>query len=232
MNVDIQPLIDNWQMYLSGFSMTIFLTVTALSIGMLLAIVFSVIKDGSNRWLIWLVNGIVFYFRGTPCLIQIYLIYYGLAQFEWINDTVLWVLFSEPVFCVMLALTLNTAAYTTEIIYGGITATPKGEVEAAIAFGYSRMMRLRYIIFPSLIRRIIPIYANESVFLMQATALASTITVVELTQVARLMNSRFFIPFEAFIFAALFYMLTSYLIFWSMNKLEQKLSAHKMESKT
>ncbi len=124
----------------------------------------------------------------------------------------------------MLALTLNTASYTTEIIYGGIKATPKTQIEAVQAFGFSFFSGLLHIILPSVIRRIIPFYANESVFLMQATALASTITVVELTQVARIINSRFFIPFEAFLFAALFYMLISYVIFYSLSLLERKLN--------
>ena len=123
-----------------------------------------------------------------------------------------------------LALTLNTAVYTTEILFGAIKATPRGEVEAAYAFGYRRSQALRHIIFPSVIRRIIPLYANEAVFLMQATALASTITLFELTQAARIVNSRFFIPFEAFIFAALIYMCMSYAIFYSLSRLDRHLN--------
>ena len=222
--LDFKPILDNLDFYLTGFAMTITLTVVSLMIGLVIALTFAIIKDGKTTWLIKLIDGFVFYFRGTPCLLQIYLIYFGLAQFEWLQNSILWVAFREPVFCAILVLTLNTCAYTTQIIYGAIKATPKGEIEAGYAFGFNRLGNLRYIILPSVLRRIIPLYANETVFLMQATALVSTITVVELTQVARVINSRFFLPFEAFIFAALFYMTISYAIFIGLHFLEKKLS--------
>ncbi len=221
--INTQAITENIDFYLAGFANTIMLTVVALAGGLVLAVIFAIIKNGHHRIVIKMVNVLVFYFRGTPLLIQIYLIYYGLAQFVWMQNSILWVAFQEPVFCALLALTLNTAAYTTEIIYGAIKATPKTEIEAGYAFGFSHFGNLRHIIFPSVIRRIIPLYVNESVFLMQATALASTITVIELTQVARIINSRYFVPFEAFIFAALMYMLISYLIFAIFHLVEKKI---------
>lgn len=221
--INTQAIIENIDLYLSGFANTIMLTAISLSIGLVLALTFAIIKDGHNRIIIKMVNTLVFYFRGTPLLVQIYLIYYGFAQFSWIQNSILWIAFQEPIFCALLALTLNTAAYTTEIIYGAIKATPKAEIEAGYAFGFSRFGNLRHIILPSVIRRIVPLYVNESVFLMQATALASTITVIELTQVARIINSRYFIPFEAFISAALMYMLISYLIFGIFHLVEKKI---------
>ena len=222
--IALEPIFENFELYLSGLLLTLLLTVVSLSVGLALAAAFSVIKTGRQKALIGAIDMLVLYFRGTPCLIQIYLVYYGLAQFSFIRDSFLWVAFSEPLFCALFALTLNTAAYTTEILFGAIKATPKGEIEAAHAFGYSHMQSLRHIIFPSVIRRIIPLYANEAVFLMQATALASTITLLELTQAARIINSRFFIPFEAFIFAALIYMCMSYVIFYSLNRLDKHLN--------
>ena len=222
--ISLEPIVENLELYLSGLTLTLLLTAVSLSVGLALAVVFAVVKTGRQKALIGVVDMIVFYFRGTPCLIQIYLVYYGLAQFAFIRDSFLWVAFSEPLFCALLALTLNTAAYTAEILFGAIKATPKGEVEAAYAFGYSRLQSLRHIIFPSVVRRIIPLYANEAVFLMQATALASTITLLELTQAARILNSRFFIPFEAFIFAALIYMCMSYAIFYFLNRLDKHLN--------
>ncbi len=222
--ISLEPIFDNFELYLSGLSMTLLLTLVSLGVGLVLAVLFSVVKAGRQRALIGAIDLFVLYFRGTPCLIQIYLVYYGLAQFAFIRDSFLWIAFSEPLFCALFALTLNTAAYTTEILFGAIKATPRGEVEAAYAFGYSRIQALGYIISPSVVRRVIPIYANEVVFLMQATALASTITLLELTQAARIVNSRFFIPFEAFIFAALIYMCMSYAIFYSLDRLDRHLS--------
>ena len=214
---------DSFGDYLSGFVMTIFLTVVSLICGLLLAITFCVVKYRSIPFVVKPIDALVFYFRGTPCLIQIYLVYYGLAQFEWMQDSWLWIFFKEPIFCALFALSLNTAAYSTEFIYGAILVTSKGEIEAAKSFGFSSLNLLKRIIFPSVIRRVIPLYANEAIFLMQATALASTITVVELTQVARITNSRHFIPFEAFMTAAVFYMITSYSIYYCLNRLEKKL---------
>lgn len=222
--MDFATIIGLLDKYLLGFAMTIFLTVTALVFGLIIAILSSIVKyNNRHKWFIHFTDIWVFYFRGTPCLIQIYLIYYGLAQFSFIRDSFLWIALSEPVFCALLALTLNTAAYSTEFIFGAMKATPKGEIEAAKAFAFGSYARVRHIIFPSVIRRIIPLYANEAVFLMQATALASSITVIELTQVARIINSRFFIPFEAFLTAAFFYMLTSYAIYGTLKYVEKRL---------
>ena len=226
MNTDFSIIIDNVDLYFSGFLTTLLLTFVSLFLGLILAIIFSIIKYGSTTWLIKIVNIIVFYFCGTPCLLQIYIIYFGFAQFEFVRNSIFWVFFSEPMFCALLALTLNTASYTTQIVYGAIKATSKGEIEAGYAFGFSKFSNLRYIIFPIVFRRIIPLYANESIFLMQATALASTITIVELTQIARIMNSRYFIPFEAFLFAMLFYMSISYVILFFLRLLELRVNKH------
>ena len=227
----LEPIFENIGLYMSGLSMTLLLTLVSLGIGLVLAVVFAVVKTGGQKALIGAIDLFVFYFRGTPCLLQLYLVYYGLAQFAFIRDSFLWVAFSEPLFCALFALTLNTAAYTTEIIFGAVKATPRGEVEAAHSFGYSRIQALRYIIFPGVIRRILPIYANEAVFLMQATALASSITLLELTQAARVVNSRYFVPFEAFIFAALIYMCMSYAIFYLLNRLDGHLNPARASSR-
>ena len=218
-----------WQnifLYLQGVGITLFLTISSLLVGLVISVLCFIAKNSKYFLLKWLVNSYSFYFRGTPCLIQIFLIYYGLAQFEVMRESFLWFLFEQPLFCAWLALTLNTGAYTTEIIYGGVKATSKNEIEAIKSFGFNNWQSLIYFFMPSVARRILPVYCSESIFLMQATALASTVTVIELTQVARIINSRFFIPFESFITAAIFYMLISYSFILLFRQLEKKYCKH------
>ena len=137
------------------------------------------------------IRAFVYFFRGTPLLVQMFIIYYGFAQFEAIKTSFVWYFFKEAWFCALFAFTLNTAAYTTEIIRGAIEATTHGEVEAAKAAGMSRLLMLRRIVLPSAFRRALPQYSNEIIFMLHGSSLASVITIVDITGAARIINSRF-----------------------------------------
>jgi arginine/ornithine transport system permease protein len=126
----------------------------------------------------------------------------------------------------LLAFTLNTAAYTTEIIRGAIVATPHGEVEAARAAGMSKMLMFRRIVLPSAFRRALPAYSNEIIFMLHGSSLASVITIIDITGAARIINSRFYSPYEAFLTAAVFYLCLTFSIIWVIKKLEFRWSAH------
>ncbi|MEP1703544.1 MAG: ABC transporter permease subunit, partial [Marinobacter sp.] len=177
-----------------------------------------------------LINGPVWFytyiFRGTPLLIQLYIIYYGLAQIEGIQQTFWWDIFREAFYPALLAFTLNTAAYTTEIIRGAIVATPSGEIEAAKAYGMSWELRMRRIILPSAARRGVQAYSNEVIFMLHASAIASVVTLVDLTGAARNIYSRFYAPFDAFIFVALLYMILTFMLVFAFRKLENYLLQH------
>lgn len=203
MNLD--AILENFPRYLEGAQATAELLAISLLIGLLLAIPLAVLRTLPIPWLsrpIWLYT---YVFRGTPMLVQLFLIYYGLGQFEWMQQSALWPLFSSAWFCACLTFVLNTCAYTTEIIAGSIRALPYGEIEAAKALGMTRWVMLRRIVLPSALRRSLPAYSNEVIFMLHGTSLASVVTIMDLTGAAREINSTYYIPFEAFITAALFY---------------------------
>ncbi len=158
----------------------------------------------------------LFFFRGTPLLIQLYLIYYGLSQLIVVQGT----LWQEAWFCALFAFVLNTAAYTAEIIRGAINSMPKGEIEAAKAYGMSTPQAFRRVILPSSLRRALPAYSNEVIFMVHGSAVAGIVTIVDLTGAARIVNSRYYAPFESFLFAGICYMMLTFVIIWGFRKLE------------
>ena len=152
-------------------------------------------------------------FRGTPLLVQTYLIYFGLGQFEWIRESVLWEpILSKAWWCALIAFSLNTAAYTTELLRGSIITTSKGEVEAAKACGLGKWMRLRRIVLPSAFRRALPAYSNEVIFMLHGSVVASTITIQDLLGVGRWLNGRYYLAYEGFITAAVMYLIIVLLV--------------------
>lgn len=225
--MDFSIIFDNIGIYLEGLNNTVQLVFLSLVIGFVIAVPLAVLLRTSKNPLVTLpIRGYVFFFRGTPLLIQMFLIYYGMGQFEPVRESFLWPFFKEAYFCALLAFALNTAAYTVEIIRGAMAATPAGEVEAAKAMGMSRMLMLRRIILPSAFRRALPAYSNEVIFMLHGSALASVITIVDITGAARIINSRFYSPYEAFLTAAAFYMAITFTIVWLFKKLEFRWYAH------
>ncbi|MCR8916249.1 ABC transporter permease [Marinobacter panjinensis] len=212
--------------YWGGLVTTVQLVFLSLILGLVLAVPLAIMRTSKNP----LINAPVWFytyiFRGTPLLIQLYIIYYGLAQIEGIQQTFWWDIFREAFYPALLAFTLNTAAYTTEIIRGAIVATPSGEIEAAKAYGMSWALRMRRIILPSAARRGVQAYSNEVIFMLHASAIASVVTMVDLTGAARNIYSRFYAPFDAFIFVALLYMALTFLLVFAFRKLENYLLKH------
>lgn len=162
-------------------------------------------------------------FRGTPLLVQLFAIYFGLGQFEVIRDGFAWPLLREAWFCAFLTLGLNSAAFTSEIIRGGLLGLEKGQVEAATAFGFSNWKKLRFVILPQLMRISIPAYSNEIILVLKGTSLASTISLLEITGLAKKLSSTNFTPFEAFISAGIVYLAIVLALTWMMQRLERRL---------
>jgi arginine/ornithine transport system permease protein len=155
--------------------------------------------------------------RGTPLLIQVYLIYYGLGQLEWIqarwDDIWPWTYFKEPFFCALLAFSLNTAGYTAEMLAGAIRETSAGEIEAAQAYGMGPWRTMWRVVLPSALRRSLPAYSNEVVMMLQSTSLASAVpSMIDVTSAASRVYSKFYLPFEAFLFAAGIYLLATFML--------------------
>ena len=225
--MDFAPILDNFHLYLDGFVTTIQLVFWALAIGLAMAIPLAILRTSSNP----VVNGPVwaytYFFRGTPLLVQMFLLYYGLGQMQFMIDLSQSFDFLKNAYWYALtAFTLNTAAYTTEIIRGAIRGTPYGEIEAARACGMSRAQTYRRIILPSAFRRALPAYSNEVIFMLHGSAIASVITIVDLTGAARIIASRHYNPFEAFIAVGVFYFCITFTLIGGFRLLEQHWFAH------
>lgn len=228
--MDFQIIIDSIPQLLGGLQLTIQITLIALLIGFVCAVPLALLRLSKNP-LIWMpVYGYIFFFRGTPLLVQIFLIYYGVGQFRpFMQDLGLWTLFREAYFCALLTLTLNTAAYSAELFRGGIQGVSHGEIEAARASGMSGWLLYRRIILPKALRLTLPAYSNEVVYLFQSTSLVSIITLMDLTGVARVIVARSFDVYEIYITAGILYLCITYGILWVFKAVEHRVSGHLRE---
>ncbi len=224
--MDFSIIIDNLPLLFKGLGLTLQLLIISLVIGFFLSIPLAIMAASKNPWISLPVKIYIYIFRGTPLLIQVFIIYYGFSQFEWLRESPLWVIFKQAYWCAIIAFTLNTAAYTAEIFRGAILQTPKGEIEAAQACGMSRFDQYRHIILPSALRRSIPMYGNEVIFMLHATVLAGVITLVDLFGAAKIINSRYYAPFESFISAGLFYLVITFTIVFIFKLAEKHFLKH------
>lgn len=207
----------------TGLSMTLWLTLVSVVIGFLLSIPLAVGLCSSRRWLRWPIASFTYVLRGTPLFVQLLLIYTGLYSFHIVQATPwLNVVLREGLYCALIAFTLNTSAYTTEIFAGAIRSTKKTEIEAGLAFGMTQWTLLRRIVLPSALRRSIPAYSNEVVYVLHATSVAFAVTVKDLMAVARDVNATTFRSFEAFGVAALLYLLMTFVLLGLFKKAEKR----------
>ena len=225
--MDWNLIVESLPKLLAGAGQTLEITLVSVIFGLMLAIPLALARLSTNPLLSWPAYGFVFYFRGTPLLVQLFLIYYGSGQFrDALESAGLWTYFRNAWFCAALTLTLNTAAYSAEIFRGAIQAVPRGEIEAGKAFGMSGWLLFRRIIMPKAFRIALPAYGNEVVFLLQATSLASAITVVELTGAADLIRSKTFAVYEMYLTAAALYLILTYILVYGFRLLEKRLHAY------
>ncbi len=210
---------------IQGIPETILLVGLSVGIGFFLAVMFAQMRLSKQKLLSLSARLYVYIFRSTPLLVQIYLIYYGSGQFRpFLQDMGVWSFFREPYFCAISALTLNTAAYTTEIIRGGILSVPHGEIEAGRAMGMSPWTLFRRIIFPLAIRQALPAYGNEVILMVKSSSLASTITILEVTGIAKKIIAATYAPVEVFMIAGSIYLTINFLVTRTINQIEQRLS--------
>jgi octopine/nopaline transport system permease protein len=174
----------------------------------------------------WLARLYIFVFRGTPLLVQIFLIYYGLGQFREVRHSMFWFVLRDPYWCAVIALMLNTAAYAAEIIRGGLLSVPHGQVEAARSCGMSPFMVFRRITLPLAVRQALPAYSNEMISMVKATSLASIITIMEVTGVAAKLISETFRAIEVFVVAGVIYLAINFVLTRLVAFVEYRLSPH------
>lgn len=225
--MDFAFMWDTFLTLLPGLPLTLELAATSILAGGILALVISLIAVVGGPIGRGFTQGYVFVFRGSPLLVQMFLIYYGLGQFRpLLQELGLWVIFREPYWCAVIALTLNTAAYSSEIFRGGLQAVSVQQVEAARACGMSGPLLFRRIVLPIAIRQALPAYGNEVILMLKATALASVITIMEVTGLAGKLIADSFRAFEVFIVAGAIYLSVTFLVTRLLMIIEFWLSPH------
>lgn len=209
----------NWQVIIQwlpklaeGAQLTLELVAIAVVVGLLIAIPLGMARASRHWYVRVLPFSYIFFFRGTPLLLQLFLVYYGLAQFDAVRQGPFWPYLRDPYWCALIAMTMHTAAYIAEIIRGAIQAVPSGEVEAARSLGMSRRQTMWHIILPRAARIGLPAYSNEVILMLKASSLASTITLLELTGMARTIIARTYLPVEIFFAAGLFYLVMTFIL--------------------
>ncbi|MGQ0285955.1 arginine ABC transporter permease ArtM [Pasteurellaceae bacterium 22721_9_1] len=175
---------DYFSIIAQGIPTSLALTAVSLAIAFVLALAFTFLLSLENKWVKSAVNLYLVLFTGTPLLVQFFLIYAGPGQFSWITNSPLWSLLSNAWFCAMLALALNSAAYSTQLFHGAVKAIPKGQWESCAALGLNRMQTLKLLI-PYALKRALPSYTNEIILVFKGTSLASTITIMDIMGYAR-----------------------------------------------
>jgi len=226
MNLDFQLIIESIPKMLAGIGVTLQLLFLSSLMGLGLAIILLLMRM-SGRWYLSLPAFIyAYFFRGTPILVQIFVIYHGLPQFEFIRNSIFWPILREPFGCANLALMLNSGAYVSEILRGGYLGVDRGLHEAGMALGLSRRHRFIYVSTPIAIRLAIPAYSNDFISMLKATSLASTITLLDMTGVARTIVAKTFAPYEIFIATAIIYLVMTGIIQRGFGLFEKRMSRY------
>ncbi|MFA1672223.1 ABC transporter permease [Rhizobium mongolense] len=224
--MDWQFLFETFLSLMSAIPLSLELAATSIILGAILALALALCRLSAITALDWFARSYVFIVRGTPLLVQIFLIYYGLGQFPAVRHSLFWPFLREPYWCAVLALTMNTAAYGSEIIRGGLLSVPFGQIEAARACGMPRLMQFRRILLPLAIRQALPGYSNEMISMVKATSLASIITLMEVTGVAAKIISETYRAIEVFVVAGAIYLAINFLLTRLVHLLEYWLSPH------
>jgi His/Glu/Gln/Arg/opine family amino acid ABC transporter permease subunit len=218
----------NWEVIIKwlprlmqGATLTLELVAIAVLAGLILAIPLGIARTSKKWYVSGLPYAYIFFFRGTPLLVQLFLVYYGLAQFDAVRESSLWPYLRSPFWCAAVTMTLHTAAYIAEILRGALQAIPKGEIEAARALGMSHSKALVHIMLPRAARIGLPAYSNEVILMLKASSLASTVTLLELTGMARTIIARTYLPVEIFFAAGMFYLAMSFVLVQTFKLLER-----------
>ena len=218
----MKPLIDNLPDILNSALLTIELTIFSILIGLIIGFFFALMRISKIKLLSNISYYYSFVFRGTPLFVQIFIIYFGLAQLEFVRESFLWVVLKKPYWCAIIAFALNTGAYTSEILRSGFEKIDKNLIEAANSLGLNKLKTFLTITLPIGIKRSIPAYGNEMILMLKGTSLASTVTLLDLTGTAKYIISTHFNPVEVFVFVGSIYLFFTFLIHTFVKYLERK----------
>ena len=209
-----------------GALLTLKLTAIIVLLGTALALPLALAKNSRRALFHVPAHAYILFFRGTPSLVQVFLLYYGAAQFELIQSSFLWPVLRDPFWCVVIALALNSASYTGKTLAAALAAVPLGMREAAFSLGLARYQSFITIDLPLAIRTALPAFGNEIILTCKATSLASTVTLIELTGSARLLSAETYAPYEVFLSAGLIYLAINYGLMFVMRRVELSYSHH------
>jgi len=222
--MDLELMINSLPKLLNAAVITLKLLSVSLIIGLFIGLFFAILRLNKNIFINRFAYGYSYVFRGTPLLVQIFIIYFGLGQIEYLRSTVLWVILKEPYWCAIIAFALNTGAYTSEILRSAFQTIKPGIIEAGKSLGISNKVIFYKIQIPIAIRQSLPAYGNEIILMMKGTSLASTVTIMDLTGVAKYIISTTFKPIEVFIVAGGIYLFMTFIIHNVIKYLEKKYS--------
>ena len=222
--MDINLMISIFPSLLNGAVITLKLLASSMFFGLLIGLLFAILRINKNPIINKFAYGYSYFFRGTPLLVQIFIIYFGLGQIEYLRSTILWVVLKEPYWCAIIAFALNTGAYTSEILRSAFQTIKPGFIEAGKSLGISSKIIFYKIQIPIAIRQSLPAYGNEIILMLKGTSLASTVTLMDLTGVAKYIISTTFKPIEVFIVAGSIYLFMTFLVHTTIKYLERKFS--------
>ena len=222
--MDLELMINSFPKLLSAAVITLKLLSVSLIIGLFIGLLFAILRLNKNIFINKFAYGYSYLFRGTPLLVQIFIIYFGLGQIEYLRTTFLWTILREPYWCAIIAFALNTGAYTSEILRSAFQTIKPGIIEAGKSLGISNKIIFYKIQIPIAIRQSLPAYGNEIILMMKGTSLASTVTIMDLTGVAKYIISTTFRPVEVFIVAGGIYLFMTFIIHNLIKFLEKKYS--------
>jgi len=222
--MDFELMINSFPKLLNAAGVTLKLLSVSLMAGLFIGLLFAILRLNKNLFINKFAYGYSYVFRGTPLLVQIFIIYFGLGQIEYFRSTFLWVIFKEPYWCAIIAFALNTGAYTSEILRSAFQTIKPGIIEAGKSLGISNKIIFYKIQIPVAIRQSLPAYGNEIILMMKGTSLASTVTLMDITGVAKHIVSTTYKPLEIFITAGGIYLLMTFLIHNLIKYLEKKYS--------
>ena len=221
--MDIDLIIASFPKLLGGALITLKLLSASMFFGIFIGLFFAILRI-KNNFLSKIAYGYSYVFRGTPLLVQIFIIYYGFAEIDLIRETFLWEAFKEPYWCAIIAFALNTGAYTSEILRSAFETIKIGYIEAGKSLGISKKLIFYKIQIPIAIKQSLPAYGNEIILMLKGTSLASTVTLMDITGIAKYIISTTFKPIEVFIVAGSIYLFMTFIIHNVIKFLERKYS--------
>ena len=223
----LELMYESFFKIVEGIPLTLQVVSISTILGIFLAVAVALMRISGNRLMSLPAYYFVYLIRGTPLLLQLYFVYYGLSQFEAIRESILWPILKEPYWCGIITLTISTGAYSSEIIRGGILSVSKNYIEASGALGLSQIKTFMLITLPITVRQALPAYGNELILMVKASSLISIVTLMEITGIARTIISKTYAPVEIFLVAGSIYLVINFIIVMFVNLAERRLRIEK-----